>query len=60
MSEEKVSALENIKKCLKEINENNSCLFECLNRTDFQVFVLIQKHLQLVHDWGRKSTRIDS
>ncbi len=52
MSEEKVSALENIKKCLNEINENNSRVFECLNRTDFQVFVLIQKHLQLVHDWG--------
>lgn len=52
MFEEKVSALENIKKCLKEINENNSRVFECLSRTDFQVFVLIQKHLQLVHDWG--------
>ncbi len=52
MSEEKVSTLENIKKCLKEINDNNSRVFECLNRTDFQVFVLIQKHLQLVYDWG--------
>ena len=52
MLEEKVSALENIKKCLKEINENNSRVFECLSRTDFQVFILIQKHLQLVHDWG--------
>ena len=52
MSEEKVSTLENIKKCLKEINENNSRVFEYLNRTDFQVFVLIQKHLQLVYDWG--------
>ncbi len=43
---------ETIKKCLKEINDNNSRIFECLSRTDFQVFVLIQKHLQLVHDWG--------
>ena len=54
MLEEKVSALENIKKCLKEINENNSRVFECLSRTDFQVFILIQKHLQLVHGWGRQ------
>ncbi len=52
MSEQEVSGIENIKKCLKEINENNSRVFECFSRTDFQVFVLLQKHLQLVYDWG--------
>ena len=43
---------EKIKECLDRIQENNLIVFESLSRTDFEAFLLLHKHLELVYEWG--------